>query len=141
MASNSFLAGRVMSSQDVPRSHPECRMLCAIHLTSVLCKPSRSPILTICRARTMASASASTPHCRPSKQLAIMWFRNDLRLEDNQSLLDACQSDADYLLPVYCLDTGLLQARPDIPELGGIPTLGPHKLRCASSHLLMLALS
>ena len=81
----------------------------------------------------MTRASATTPHSQPSQHMAIMWFRNDLRLEDNQALLDACQSDADCLLPVYCLDIGLLQARPDFPDLGGIPTLGVHKARCASS--------
>ena len=83
----------------------------------------------------MTCASATTSHRPSSKQVAIMWFRNDIRLEDHQALLDACQSDADYLLPLYCLDTGLLQARPDFPELG--PTLGPHKLRYASPSRLV----
>lgn len=38
----------------------------------------------------------------------IYWFRNDLRLHDNPALHNACQR-ADYLLPIYWLDTSQQQ--------------------------------
>lgn len=37
------------------------------------------------------------------KQIIIVWFRNDLRLHDNEVLFQAVQ-DADQIIPVYCLD-------------------------------------
>lgn len=36
-------------------------------------------------------------------RVKIVWFRNDLRLHDNEVLAKAAQ-DVDYLLPVYCFD-------------------------------------
>jgi len=37
------------------------------------------------------------------KDLIIVWFRNDLRLRDNEALFQAVQ-DADHILPVYIID-------------------------------------
>ncbi len=37
------------------------------------------------------------------KNIIILWFRNDLRLRDNEALYQATQN-ADYILPIYCLD-------------------------------------
>ncbi len=34
----------------------------------------------------------------------IVWFRNDLRVRDNEALYQATQ-DADYIIPIYCFDT------------------------------------
>ena len=37
------------------------------------------------------------------KRRIIVWFRNDLRLSDNEALHQACL-DADEIIPVYCFD-------------------------------------
>ena len=63
--------------------------------------------------------------------VAIVWLRNDLRLHDHQALLAACSSDAHSVVPLFCLSPDLLQPRTDFPQLAGVPTVGPHKLRCA----------
>ena len=52
---------------------------------------------------------------------AIYWFRNDLRLEDNPSFLQACKS-ADHLLPVYIHQTNLEQ-----DTAWGFPRIGEHR--------------
>lgn len=39
----------------------------------------------------------------PLHKTIIVWLRNDLRLHDNEALYRAVQ-DAEYVLPVYCLD-------------------------------------
>ncbi|WP_110254672.1 deoxyribodipyrimidine photo-lyase [Undibacterium pigrum] len=41
----------------------------------------------------------------------IYWFRNDLRIEDNQALIDACQN-AEKILFVYCHSPSTLHAPP-----------------------------
>lgn len=33
----------------------------------------------------------------------VVWFRNDLRVHDNEILLEAVKR-ADYIIPVYCFD-------------------------------------
>lgn len=40
---------------------------------------------------------------RRGKGVAIVWFRNDLRILDNESLFNAWVS-SDSVLPVYCVD-------------------------------------
>ncbi len=52
---------------------------------------------------------------------AIYWFRNDLRLEDNPSFLQACKS-ADHLLPVYIHQPNLGQ-----DTAWGFPRIGEHR--------------
>jgi len=52
---------------------------------------------------------------------AFYWFRNDLRLEDNPSFLQACQS-ANHLLPVYIHLPNLEQ-----DTAWGFPRLGEHR--------------
>jgi len=39
---------------------------------------------------------------------AIVWFRNDLRVHDNENLVRAIQS-ADEILPVYCFDPRMFE--------------------------------
>ena len=46
---------------------------------------------------------------------AIHWFRNDLRLEDNTALREACDS-ADELLPVFVIDPRLISSRTSSPS-------------------------
>ena len=38
-----------------------------------------------------------------SEKTILVWFRNDLRVHDNEILLEACRK-ADNVLPVYCFD-------------------------------------
>ncbi len=56
-----------------------------------------------------------------SKRLAIVWFRRDLRLHDNEALSDALKH-ADEVLPVYIFDPrewrGTL-AHTGLPKMGG----------------------
>lgn len=56
-----------------------------------------------------------------SRRLAIVWFRNDLRLHDNEALSDALKH-ADEVLPVYIFDPrtwrGTL-AQTGLPKIGG----------------------
>lgn len=52
---------------------------------------------------------------------AIYWFRNDLRLADNPSFLQACKS-ADHLLPVYIHQPNLEQ-----DTAWGFPRVGEHR--------------
>lgn len=44
------------------------------------------------------------------KKLGIVWFKTDLRLHDNETLATAIQ-ECEQVLPVYCLDEGLLQEK------------------------------
>ena len=52
---------------------------------------------------------------------AIYWFRNDLRLEDNPSFIEACKA-ADYLVPVYVHQLNLEQE-----TAWGFPRAGEHR--------------
>jgi deoxyribodipyrimidine photo-lyase len=52
---------------------------------------------------------------------AIYWFRNDLRLEDNPSFVQACKA-ADYLLPVYVHQPNL-----EKDTTWGFPRIGEHR--------------
>jgi deoxyribodipyrimidine photo-lyase len=60
-----------------------------------------------------------------SKRLAIVWFRRDLRLHDNESLTDALKY-ADELLPVYIFDPREWQGT--MPHTG-LPKIGSHRAR------------
>lgn len=51
----------------------------------------------------------------------IYWFRNDLRLQDNQALAQAC-CQATHLLPVFCHDPQL-----NAETLWGFPRVGGHR--------------
>lgn len=56
-----------------------------------------------------------------SKRLAIIWFRNDLRLHDNEALSDALKH-ADEVLPVYIFDPRTWRgtmAHTGLPKMGG----------------------
>ncbi|MEM1358564.1 MAG: DASH family cryptochrome, partial [Bacteroidota bacterium] len=58
-----------------------------------------------------------------SKRLAIVWFRNDLRLHDNEALTDALHH-ADEVLPVYIFDPRVW--RGTLPHTG-LPKMGSHR--------------
>ncbi|NJB86570.1 deoxyribodipyrimidine photo-lyase [Lewinella marina] len=60
-----------------------------------------------------------------SKRAAIVWFRRDLRLHDNEALTDAMKH-ADELLPVYIFDPR--EWRGTLP-LTGLPKIGPHRAK------------
>ena len=63
------------------------------------------------------------------RNVAILWLRHDLRVEDNVSLIQACSTAPHRLVPVFFLDPKLLQARTDVPELASLPAMGPTRLR------------
>lgn len=54
---------------------------------------------------------------------AIYWFRNDLRIEDNEALKKAVEENQE-ILPVYVFDEGLFKG-----EQWGIERMGPHRLK------------
>jgi deoxyribodipyrimidine photo-lyase len=56
---------------------------------------------------------------------ALLWFKQDLRLDDHPALQAGL--DADCLLPVYIFDPEQLQLGPL-----GSRRLGVHRARCAS---------
>jgi len=60
-----------------------------------------------------------------SKRLAIVWFRRDLRLHDNEALADALKH-ADEVLPVYIFDPR--EWRGTLPHTG-LPKIGSHRAR------------
>lgn len=55
---------------------------------------------------------------------AIVWFRQDLRLHDNEALLDAIAS-ADEILPVYVFDERVFEGKTRY----GFPKTGKHRAR------------
>ncbi len=57
------------------------------------------------------------------KQAAIVWFRRDLRLHDNEALVDA-MNHGDEVLPVYIFDPREWQG--SLP-LTGLPKIGSHR--------------
>lgn len=65
-----------------------------------------------------ALPSSSTK--RNGKGITILWFRNDLRVLDNDALYKAWSS-SDTLLPVYCLDPRLFHTTHffNFPKTGG----------------------
>lgn len=60
-----------------------------------------------------------------AKRLAILWFRHDLRLHDNEALTDALKH-ADELLPVYIFDPRRWQGK---FEHSGLPKMGAHRAK------------
>lgn len=58
------------------------------------------------------------------KKRAIVWFRQDLRLHDNEALLDALSS-ADEVIPVYVFDERVFTGRTRF----GFPKTGKHRAR------------
>jgi len=73
-----------------------------------------------------------TPCLTMSERTILVWFRNDLRIHDNEILLEAIRK-ADKILPVYCFDpayfvknascnskTGSLRARFLIESVAGL---------------------
>ena len=56
------------------------------------------------------------------KRRVIVWFRNDLRLHDNEALTDALRS-ADEVVPVFVFDTRLFLGKTRY----GFPKTGPHR--------------
>ncbi|KAK9808788.1 hypothetical protein WJX72_003695 [[Myrmecia] bisecta] len=67
-----------------------------------------------------------TPGAGSLKQLAIVWFRNDLRLTDHLPLSEACKQSGP-VVPFFCIDPTCFQPRR--PDGSGLPKLGPHKCR------------
>ena len=55
---------------------------------------------------------------------AVVWFRNDLRLDDNESLVDAVASGA--VVPVYVFDDRTFKGQ---THGFGFPKTGPHRAR------------
>jgi deoxyribodipyrimidine photo-lyase len=58
---------------------------------------------------------------RKGKGIAIVWFRNDLRILDNEALFKAWVS-SEAVLPVYCIDPRLFSTTYyfGFPKTGGI---------------------
>ncbi|MEO7174838.1 MAG: deoxyribodipyrimidine photo-lyase, partial [Saprospiraceae bacterium] len=54
----------------------------------------------------------------------LLWFRQDLRLHDNEALQDALRI-ADEVIPVYIFDTRIWQGHTKT----GFPKIGPHRAR------------
>lgn len=52
-----------------------------------------------------------------SDRTILVWFRNDLRIHDNEILLEATRK-ADKVLPVYCFDPYYFQVTNGIPKTG-----------------------
>ena len=58
-----------------------------------------------------------------SDKTILVWFRNDLRVHDNEILLEATRK-ADKVLPVYCFDPYYFQ-----PTASGLPKTGSFRSR------------
>jgi deoxyribodipyrimidine photo-lyase len=58
-----------------------------------------------------------------SEKTILVWFRNDLRIHDNEILLEAIRK-ADKVLPVYCFDPYYFK-----PNLSGNPKTGNIRVR------------
>lgn len=55
-----------------------------------------------------------------SEKTILVWFRNDLRIHDNEILLEAARK-ADKILPVYCFDPYYFKISPDgTPKTGAL---------------------
>lgn len=134
MASPSF----TLSS---PLSNPLRRFTLHLHLH--LSKPLSSSSLFLCSAakmndhihrvpalneeeinsvavKTFERYALPSPAKRNGKGISILWFRNDLRVLDNDALYKAWSS-SETLLPVYCLDPRLFHTTHffNFPKTGG----------------------
>ncbi|CAI5957878.1 unnamed protein product [Closterium sp. NIES-65] len=85
-----------------------------------------------CQCRSLCSCRASHPslhaHSDPkgaagAHRTVVQWFRNDLRLHDNEALA-AAHNDAAAVLPVYCFDP-----RDYGKSASGFDRTGPHRAR------------
>ncbi|MDB5118148.1 MAG: deoxyribodipyrimidine photolyase [Mucilaginibacter sp.] len=63
------------------------------------------------------------PICGMSEKIILVWFRNDLRVHDNEILLEATRK-ADKVLPVYCFDPYYFQK-----SANGTPKTGSFRAR------------
>lgn len=70
------------------------------------------------------SSSSSSPAKRNGNGVAIVWFRNDLRVLDNEALYKAWISSRE-VLPVYCVDPRLFGSTYyfGFPKTGGISSV------------------
>jgi deoxyribodipyrimidine photo-lyase len=59
-----------------------------------------------------------------SQKRAIVWFRNDLRLHDNEALSEALRS-ADEVIPVYIFDTRMFMGKRHF----GFPKIGKYRAK------------
>ena len=57
------------------------------------------------------------------QNIIIFWFRNDLRLRDNEALLAAI-ANAQYVVPVYCINPDLFEK-----NTGGFAKMGMHRAK------------
>ena len=90
---------------------------------------SDGPMTAFLRHRTLPRSMPQSMDGVPQRNVAILWLRHDLRVQDNVSLLQACSTAPHRLIPAFFLDPKLLQARTDVPELTSLPTMGPTRLR------------
>jgi len=67
------------------------------------------------------------------KKVGILWFRNDLRLHDNQALSDAL-NQVDELYPVYVLDDRWINGKTSC----GFSKIGPHRIKFILESLMDL---
>src|ERR1700742_1119860 len=58
-----------------------------------------------------------------SERTILVWFRNDLRIHDNEILLEAVRK-ADKILPVYCFDPAYF-----VKNISGNPKTGSLRAR------------
>ncbi len=68
----------------------------------------------------MYTAIQLTPCLTMSERTILVWFRNDLRIHDNEILLEAVRK-ADKVLPVYCFDPFYFRENPSgNPKTGNL---------------------
>jgi deoxyribodipyrimidine photo-lyase len=68
---------------------------------------------------------------QPRAELCVMWFRLDLRLDDNPALTAACEAGRGRVLPVYCID----------PRDTGVGALGLPKRSARAAQFLIESLT
>lgn len=66
----------------------------------------------------------NTNHFYMKNKRAIVWFRNDLRLHDNEALQDAMRN-ADEVIPIYVIDERVFRGKTSF----GFPKTGKFRLR------------
>jgi len=68
----------------------------------------------------LQTAIQLTPCLTMSERTILVWFRNDLRINDNEILLEAVRK-ADKILPVYCFDPFYFRKNPSgNPKTGNL---------------------
>lgn len=99
-----------------------------LSLTSTPLPPTKSILKSTVSANPLQNPLALNPH-RPSdpsnaaglRRASIVWFRNDLRVHDNESLTSA-NNESISVLPVYCFDP-----RDFGKSSSGFDKTGPHR--------------